>query len=651
MLGFLSRFKATKLGTACLSTSAEADAVNLIAEGNALEDQSYLQQALDRYDAAISVAPELARSHLNRGNVLLALDDFAGAVAAFGAALKLDPSYAGAHFNIGNAYLRMGQSEDARSSYGRAIALKPDYVDAEVAMGSVLEDLRQYSDATVHYRRALALKPDYAEVHCNLGNALREIGRFDDSMKSYRLALEINPDYAIGHNNLGNVLKDLGRLAEAQACYRRALLLAPTFVEAHSNLLFLLNYNTATDACLAVNEAKIYGALVANNAHRYVDWPNPCDPERSLRVGFVSGDFRDHPVSYFFEGVLEALLGLAPSRLAIYGYSNHVLCDAVTARIRSACKAWCVTTAMPDTALATRIREDAIDILIDLSGHTAHNRLPVFAMKPAPVQVSWLGYFGTTGVEAIAYLIADHWTLPSSEEVLFTEKIWRLPETRLCFTPPAISVDVTPLPAAQNGYVTFGCFNNLSKMTDDVLAVWARVLNAVPHSLLFLKSPQLKEPEVIGGVCRAFATWGIGRERLILEGLSSRVAYLTCYQRVDIALDPFPYTGGTTTVEALWMGVPVLTLRGDRFLSRQGVGLLMNVGLPEWIAADPDDYVQRAVRHAGELHALAKLRDGLREQVLASPIFDAPSFAQHFETALRSMWRTWCGQQVSGKRY
>jgi predicted O-linked N-acetylglucosamine transferase (SPINDLY family) len=305
---------------------------------------------------------------------------------------------------------------------------------------------------------------------------------------------------------------------------------------------------------------------------------------------------------------------------------------------------------LSDENLAQQIREDGIDILIDLSGHTAHNRLPMFAWKPAPIQVSWLGYFATTGVTAIDYLIADPWTLPESEEANFTENIWRLPETRLCFTPPDVDMEITPLPALSNGHLTFACFNNLTKMNDTVVALWARILAAVPTSRLFLKSKQLREASVRQSVVDRFAAHGIDSERLILEGLSPRAEYLATYQRVDIALDPFPYTGGTTSVEALWMGVPVLTLAGECFLSRQGVGLLMNAGLPEWIAADADDYVARAVSHASDLQRLAALRNGLRQQVLASPVFDAQRFAHHFETALRGMWKKWCDMENNSRR-
>ncbi|HSY27134.1 MAG TPA: peptide-binding protein, partial [Burkholderiaceae bacterium] len=317
----------------------------------------------------------------------------------------------------------------------------------------------------------------------------------------------------------------------------------------------------------------------------------------------------------------------------------------LTERIRNHCHDWCSAVALSDEHLAQRIRDDHIDILIDLSGHTGRNRLQMFAWKPAPVQVSWLGYFATTGVAAMDYLIADPWVLPETEEVYFTEKIWRLPETRLCFTVPDCNLEVSPLPALSNGYITFGCFNNLVKMNDDVVAVWANVLASVPNSRLFLKAKQLNELSVRQNTIDRFAAHGIGATRIILEGFESRETYLAAYHRVDFALDPFPFPGGTTSVEGLWMGVPVLTLAGDQFLSRQGIGILMNAGLPDWVATDSLDYVSRAVFHAADIQKLAELRNGLRRQVLASPLFDAPRFARHFETALRNMWALWCDRQ------
>jgi predicted O-linked N-acetylglucosamine transferase (SPINDLY family) len=384
-----------------------------------------------------------------------------------------------------------------------------------------------------------------------------------------------------------------------------------------------------------LEEARQYGECVnALASMRYTDWVCENSPKR-LRVGMVSGDLCTHVVSYFLEGLLR---GLDSDRIELIAYPTRPKEDPTSQRLRAYFAAWKPLTGLSDAAAAECIHADGVHILLDLNGHTAYNRLPVFAYKPAPVQASWLGYFATTGVAAMDYLIADPWTMPETEEAYFTEKIWRLPETRLCFTPPDVDVSVSQLPALTSGYITFGCFNNLTKMNDGVVALWSRVLAAVPGSRLLLKAKQLKDASVRQNVFERFATHGVGAERLVLEEPAPRAEYLAAYQRLDIVLDPFPYPGGTTSCEALWMGVPVLTLAGERFLSRQGVGLLMNTGLPEWIASDPDDYVARAVSHAGDLQGLAAVRASLRERFVATPICDAKRFARHFEQALEGMW-------------
>lgn len=494
--------------------------------------------------------------------------------------------------------------------------------------------------------KATKLSPDDAEAHSNLGDALKNLGRLDDAVASCRRALEINPDLAEAHSNLGNALQDLGQFEDAVASYRRALEINPNFAKARSNLL--INFNLLPDQSPAsmLAESRRYNEMVVRQARPHKAWRNVPDPARYLRVGLVSGDLRQHPVGHFLEGALAALSAHAAGRLEFHAYSNHSCADEVTERIRACCHGWHSAVRLSDEALAQQIRDDGIDILLDLSGHTAYNRLPVFAWKPAPVQVTWLGYFATTGVAAMDYLIADPWTLPETEEIHFSEKIWRLPETRLCFTPPDVDVAVAPLPALANGYITFGCFNNLTKVNDAVVALWAEVLQAVPDSRLFLKAQQLNVATARQGMVERFAACGIGADRMILEGSESRAKYLAAYQRVDIALDPFPYTGGTTSVEGLWMGVPVLTLAGESLLSRQGVGILRNAGLPDWIATGADDYVARAESYASDLQRLSALRNRLRQQVLASPIFDAPRFARNFEAALYGMWQAWCTQQI-----
>ncbi len=613
--------------------------------GVTLNDQGRFSEAEASYRRALALKPDFADAHNNLGNTLRELFRPFEAEASFRRALELKPDYVKVHSNLGLALNDQGRFSEAEAICRRALALKPDYAEAHIILGNVLTGSGQLDDAVTSYRRALALKPDYAEAHCGLGNALRDLGQLYDAVASYRRALEHKPDYANARNNLGLTLQDLGQLDDAVACYRQALEIKLDFAEAHSNLLFIHNYLADQPATMLLDEAKRYGELVARQARPYKAWNNVPEPARCLRVGLVSGDLRAHPVGYFLESVLAALSAHIADRLEFFAYSNHLCTDAVTERIKACCHDWHSAVGLSDETLAQRIHDDGIDILLDLSGHTAHKRLPVFAWKPAPIQATWLGYFATTGVAAMDYLIADPWTLPETEEIYFTEKIWRLPETRLCFTPPDVDVAVAPLPALANGCITFGCFNNLTKMNDGVVVLWARVLASVPDSRIFLKAKQLNEAVVRQSVVERFAAHGIGADQMILEGSEPRAKYLAAYQRVDIALDPFPFTGGTTSAEGLWMGVPVLTLAGERFLSRQGVGLLKNAGLPEWIAADANDYVARAVSHAGDLQRLAALRNGLRQQVLASPIFDALRFARHFEAALRGMWIQWCDQQ------
>ncbi len=533
------------------------------------------------------------------------------------------------------------QGKDALAASEKAAQFLPEDAQAHYNFGVVLQEHGHHDKAVKSYSRALELKSDYAEAHCNLGVALKELGHFDRAVASYRQALEIIPNLAKAHSNLGNALRELGQLDDAVASCIRALEIEPDFYKAYSNLLFLHNYQTEQSAAVLLDEARGYGNQVARKARPYTEWLNAPESEKCLRVGLVSGDLRNHPVGFFTEGVLAALASNFSEKLEFIAYPTQSGGDKLTDRIKACCHGWRSAVGLSDEDLARRIREDSIDILIDLSGHTAHNRLPMFAWKPAPVQVSWLGYFATTGVAAMDYLIADFLTVPESEEAYFTEKVWRLPETQLCFTPPEVEIDVSPAPSLSNGYVTFGCFNNLTKINEVVVALWARVLKAVPHSRLFLKTKQLQESSVRQRILELFSSHGIDFQRLVLEGWSTRFEYLAAYQRVDISLDPFPFPGGTTSVEGLWMGVPVLTMTGQSFLSRQGVGILNNAGLPEWVAADSDDYLAKAIKHASDLSRLATLRSNLRYQLLASPLFNASSFAGHFEAALRGMWAHW----------
>ena len=603
--------------------------VALLEQGRPAEAEASLRRALE-------IKKDFPEAHSNLGNALKEQGRLAEAEASHRCALAIAPEYADAHNNLGVALQAQGRLAEAEASYRCALELKRNFAEAQCNLGVTLQKQGRLAEAEASHRCALAMKPDYAQAHNNLGVTLQEQDRLAEAQACYGRALEINPDYVEAHCNLGNTLKDQGSLAEAEASYRRALEIKPDYADAHSNLLFTMNYAPGYDASRSLEEAREYGRrVVAKVAARFSSWQCVARPER-LRVGLVSGDLHNHPVGYFLEGVLAHI---DPARFELIAYPTRPREDELTARLRAHLARWQPLFGRSDEAAANLIHADGVHLLLDLSGHTAHNRLPVFAWKPAPVQASWLGYFATTGVAAIDYLIADPWTVPQAEETQFTEQIWRLPETRWCFTAPQVNATVSPLPALTEGHITFGCFNNLTKMNDDVVALGARVLEAVPHSRLYLKTKQLAESSLRDRVLERFAARGIGGERLILEGPAPRADYLAAYGRVDIALDPFPFTGGTTSAEALWMGVPVLTLAGEHLVSRQGVGLLMNAGLPDWIAADHDDYVARAVAHTANLEPLAALRSGLRAQVLVSPLFDAPRFARHLEQALWGMWQ------------
>ncbi|MBI5430527.1 MAG: tetratricopeptide repeat protein [Nitrosomonadales bacterium] len=629
-----------------------------------------LNEAAASYRRALQLNPNYAEAHGNLGNVLKDLGQFDEAAASYLRALKIRPDSADTHNNLGTALKDLGRYDDALASYRRAIAIDPNFADACYNLGNVLKDIGQLEEASDYYRKAVTIRPDLYDAHINLGNVLKGLGRFDPAVACYRRALEINPDSAEAHNNLGSVLKELNQLDAAMACYRRALEIKPDFPEAHGNigsvltdlgdidgaiesyrralalkpgyfdaqssLLFILNYTARLTPEFRLDEARRYGRMADSRVTaRYSNWRCATRPER-LRIGMVSGDLRNHPVGYFLESLLAQL---DPARVELIAYPTRPASDALTARIKPCFAAWKPLTGKSDAEAARLIHADGVHVLLDLSGHTALNRLPVFAWKPAPVQAAWLGYFATTGVAGMDYLIADRVGVPDDQRAYFTETLWYLPDTRLCFSPPEIDLPVAPLPAISNGHVTFGCFQNLAKVEDEVLAIWANILTAMPGSRLRWQCKQLGDPAVAGQMLQRLRHLGIDPARVTLLGGVPRAAYLAAHAEVDLMLDTFPYPGGTTTCEALWMGVPTLTLAGDTLLSRQGASLLTAAGLEDWIATSGADYVARALALAGDLPRLSALRAGLRAQVRTSPLFDERRFAHNLEDALWGMWR------------
>ncbi|MGZ3238893.1 MAG: O-linked N-acetylglucosamine transferase family protein [Burkholderiaceae bacterium] len=544
--------------------------------------------------------------------------------------LVKNPTNADALNNLGLIAIQSGRLEEARDCFQRAIKVNPNQALFHLNLGNVLHDLQRNEDARRAFRRCIELKPDLEEAYNNLATLLHKEGHLFEAAALLKTALMRKPDFPEAVNNLGTVHKDLGELDEAVACFRREVTLKPDYHAAYSNLLFALNYAPGLNLDNVYQEHLQFG-------RRFAMQPSPDKiphTSRKLKIGYVSGDFRKHTVTYFIEQVLAQH---DRDRFEIICYCNNTA-DDVTTRLQRYVDGWRDIQFMSDQQAAQQIRADGIDILIDLAGHTAHNRLDVFALRPAPVQLSWLGYFNTTGLQSMDYLVSDPVSSPLDDLQRFSETVLRLPHVRLCYQAPAYAPESSALPAQRNGHITFGSFNLLTKLNDDVIALWSRIMTAVPDSRLLLKSRSFVEPAMQERFIEKFSRHGIARERLILRNHSPHVDMLAEYADMDIALDPFPFNGGLTTCEALWQGVPVLALRGEALIGRQSASFLAALGMDDWIAESKQDYIDRAVKHASNLAVLTKVRAELRERMRRSPICDADRFTRDLEALLLSVY-------------
>ncbi len=615
--------------------------------GMALEDQGRLDESMDCYRAAVTLKPDYAEAHINLGNVLRSQGKPDAAVACYRKAVELNPDHAGAHYNLGDTFFEQGKLDQAVQSSQRAIALNPDFADAHNILGNAFNRQGRMEEAAACYRKAIALNPHFAEAHNNLGNTM-DPGRQAEAIACYRTALELKPDFVEAYSNLGNALGGRGRQREALACFRKALKLKPDFVGIWSNLLLALQYDPTCSPLELFEEHRRFAERfeVPLESSRQA-FGNTREPERRLKVGYVSADFRSHSVAHFIAPVLA---NHDKSQVEVFCYYNHSARDEVTERLGTHADHWIACAGMTDDQLAARIRADAIDILVDLAGHTGANRLLVFARKPAPVQVTWLGYPSTTGLSAIDYRITDKYAEPEGmTDHLNVEKLWRLDDMFCVYRPCAVKPErrhsaelaVRQTPALENGHITFGSINNIAKITPAVVATWARILHAVPRARLLLEARGFDSEDMRSDFEARFAAHGIMRERLLLLERKPEQQYVL-YHRIDIALDPFPCNGGTTTCDALWMGVPVIALAGTAFAARMGVTMVNNIGHPEWVARDEDGYVRLACGLAADAARLNAIRLGLREEVENSPLRDEAGFTRSLEAAYRAMWQAWC---------
>ncbi len=639
--------------------------------GKSLKLKGDVAGAEREYRRAIEIDSRRPSPYLSLTNLLAERGDVAGAIDVAGQAAARCPSSVQAHLNLGAMLKRAERPEEALASYRRAVEAGPNNVEALCKLGSTLIGRHKIEEGRALIERARALAPEDGEVHNAIGIWCKTVGETAKAVEAYRKAIACKPDNGAAHGNLAMALKDQGRLSEALEHVDRALALQPGSRESLVNkggVLMSLGRLDDADACLreALDAKAAYsfaydsllmcqqykpGVTLAGLGASHREWdqvagvtPTPAarsaarEADRPLRVGFVSPDLGCHPVGYFTVRMFEALKQLGGLGLSTTVYSDRGSVDRVGERIKAAVDRWHESLGWDDADLADRIRKDRIDVLFDLAGHTAHNRLKLFAGRAAPLQITWAGYVGTTGVAAMDCLLADGRHVPEGAEGHYGERVLRMPHGYICYDPAPDVPEVTPLPALERDFLQFAAMCNPAKVNDGVLRVWGRVLEAVPNARLLLCYGGWPDVANQSRVRKALVEFGC-QDRVRFEHQEGSLNLMTRYGRVDMALDTFPYSGGLTTCEALWMGVPTITWPGETFAGRHSLSHLTNVGLADWIVASADEYVEKARAWANDLDRLAALRRGLREQVARSPLCDGERFARDFAMVIREAWR------------
>lgn len=582
-------------------------------------------------------------SRIERSNAQDAVDRFARVA-------RERPGDAVAQTDLAIALSQAGRVDEAVDCFRQAAALAPNSAAVQCNLGTALTEQGRLDEALAVQARAAQLNPGLPQLHISRGHTLRMAGQFDAAAQSFQRAIESDPGNADARFGLANLLKESGRASDAVTTLREAIALRPDDHKVHSCLLLTMNYDPACPAESILEEARRWAERHAARASAALErHTNAADPDRRLKVGYVSADFKAHPSDAFLRPLLATH---DADRYQVYCYSEVLRGDETTAEFQRQAFAWRNTVRLSDRQFAEQVRADEIDVLVDLKLHTAGNRLLVFARRPAPVQLTWLGYPGTTGLDCFDARLTDPYLDPPGagggpgpHDAFYSEPSWRLPHTFWCYQPPAeADLPVGPAPLASNGYVTFASLNNFAKTNDDVLRLWAEVLAQVPGSRLLLLAPAGSARQRVLAI---FTERGVDAQRVEFVGRLPRAEYFANFRRADIALDPFPYNGHTTSLDSLWMGVPVVTLVGPTAAGRAGLGQLSNLGLTELITYDPAQYVAIARALAYNAARLGELRATLRQRMAESPLMDARGFTRAIEDAYRHLWTDWCRRAVS----
>ena len=602
----------------------------------------HIDEAIKFMRRAIDLNSENSDYHTNLGNALRRKNLNDEAIDSYNAALRLNPNIPETHTNLGNALADMGKIDEAIAAHRKAIELKPEFVFAYANLGNALRIKGLLQESIEVQRQAVRLQPNLAELHANMGLSLSENGQMDEGAEEYRESLRLKPNQPQSQSNFGDLLMKLGQIEAAVACFEAAVKFAPGDAGIGSNLVFALNFDSRCSAAEILSRHREWAARITPAIpplFRRQD--HAPDPNRKLRIGYVSANLCDHVIG---RNMLPIFRHRNVAEFETFCYSSVRQADAITREFMLLSDEWRDITWMQDDAVARMVADDRIDILVDLSLQLPGGRLRAFGAKPAPIQIAFAGYPGTTGMTQMDYRLTDQYLDPPREsDAFYSEQSIRLPHSFWCYDPAAMGVaegfDVAPLPAMKNGFITFGCLNSFHKVNAACLGLWAKTMSAVPKSRLILLAPPGKTRQ---WVLEQFQSHGVDPGRIEFVGRQSRGDYLRTYDRIDLGLDSLPYNGHTTSLDSIWMGVPVVTLVGKTVVGRAGFSQLSNLNLAQLVARDADEFVRIVSATASDVSVLATVRAGLRERMLRSPLTDATRFAADIESVYRQVWRTWC---------
>jgi predicted O-linked N-acetylglucosamine transferase (SPINDLY family) len=612
------------------------DLINLHATGKLDDAKKKILSYIKKFPKAFTLFNIL-------GAVLTDQNKLEEAVNYHQKAIKINPNYAEGYNNLGVALQKLKQLDEAVNNYKIALKLKPNLAQAYNNLATALKDLNKFDEALINCKKAIDLKPDFANAHNNLGTVLKDLNRMEESYECLNKAIKLKTDYAEAYYNLGIVLKKLGKIEESVENYQKAVKIKPGYHEAYNNYLFNLNYLTKYDNQYYIAVAKEFRhglKKIENNLctpYQYKKHP------KKIKIGFISGDFKEHPVGFFISDTLKYL----KKNFELFAYSNFKKKDNLTVKIKSHFTNWREIVDLNDLEVINEIRKDGINVLFDLSGHSANNRLPIFINKPAPVQISWVGYAASTGIPEIDYIIGDPYVTPPESKSQFVENILCLPNIWCCLSKPDFEAKKMEFaPAIKNGFVTFGCFNNLDKLNEKVINLWAKILDSVPNSRLVLKNSMLKNKHAKKKIIDQFEKRKINIKKLVLEEGSPRKELMESYNKIDITLDPFPYSGGTSSFESIWMAVPVLTKKGSKFISCTTESINRNIEMSDWVAHDENEYVIKAMEFSKNLKQLSKIKKKLLLMAPESPLFNASLFAEQFKNLIWQIWEKFNNKNI-----